>query len=294
MEQRGFGQKLWKNSLMSKPVDADFFSKKTDLTLRSISFFYVGILILLPIAAITVDAFKGGIDTLWENITNYQALQAIKLTFFTAVVMVVINVLTGVATAWVLVRYNFPLKNLMNALIDLPFAVPTVVTGIMLVALYGPNSFFGSILEKYGISIVFARPGIILALMYVSFPFVVRAVQPVFQEMDQDMEEAAKTLGAKPFTIFRRVVIPTITPAVLTGAALSFSRAIGEFGSIVIISGNIPFKTQVASVYIYGELESYNPQGALGVSVVLLLCSFIVLVFLNRIQSWSRKYEQYG
>jgi len=279
---------------MSKPVDADFFSKKTDLTLRSISFFYVGILILLPIAAITVDAFKGGIDTLWENITNYQALQAIKLTFFTAVVMVVINVLTGVATAWVLVRYNFPLKNLMNALIDLPFAVPTVVTGIMLVALYGPNSFFGSIMEKYGISIVFARPGIILALMYVSFPFVVRAVQPVFQEMDQDMEEAAKTLGAKPFTIFRRVVIPTITPAVLTGAALSFSRAIGEFGSIVIISGNIPFKTQVASVYIYGELESYNPQGALGVSVVLLLCSFIVLVFLNRIQSWSRKYEQYG
>jgi sulfate transport system permease protein len=293
MGQRGFGQKSWKNYRMSKLVAADFSSKKSDLTLRSISFLYVGILILLPIAAITVEAFKGGIDTLWTNITNYQALQAIKLTFLTAVVMVVINVLTGVATAWVLVRYDFPLKNLMNALIDLPFAIPTVVTGIMLVALYGPNSFFGSILEKYGFGIVFARPGIILALMYVSFPFVVRAVQPVFQEMDQDMEEAAKTLGAKPFTIFRRVVIPTIIPAVLTGAALSFSRAIGEFGSIVIISGNIPFKTQVASVYIYGELESYNPQGALGVSEVLLLCSFIILVFLNRIQSWSRKHEHY-
>ena len=276
---------------MSKPFDVDFSSKKTDLTLRSISFLYVGILILLPIAAITVEAFKGGIDTLWTNITNYQALQAIKLTFQTAVIMVVINVMTGVATAWVLVRYDFPLKNLMNALIDLPFAIPTVVTGIMLVALYGPNSFLGGILEKYGIGIVFARPGIILALTYVSFPFVVRAVQPVFQEMDQDMEEAAKTLGAKPFTIFRRVVIPTITPAVLTGAALSFSRAVGEFGSIVIISGNIPFKTQVTSVYIYGELESYNPQGALGVSVVLLVCSFIVLIFLNRIQAWSRKHE---
>jgi len=279
---------------MSKPLARDFSSKKTDLTLRSLSFLYVGILILLPIAAITVEAFKGGIDTLWTNITNYQALQAIKLTFLTAVVMVVINVLTGIATAWVLVRYNFPLKNLMNALIDLPFAIPTVVTGIMLVALYGPNGFFGRILEKSGFGIVFARPGIILALMYVSFPFVVRAVQPVFQEMDQDMEEAAKTLGAKPFAIFRRVVIPTILPAVLTGAALSFSRAIGEFGSIVIISGNIPFKTQVASVYIYGELESYNPQGALGVSVILLLCSFIVLVFLNRIQAWSRKHEHFG
>lgn len=277
---------------MSK-LFADYFSsKKIDLSLRSISFLYVGILILLPIAAITVEAFKGGIENLWMNITNYQALQAVKLTLITAVVMVVINVLTGVTTAWVLVRYNFPLKNLMNALIDLPFAIPTVVTGIMLVALYGPNSFLGGILEKYGIGIVFERPGIILALMYVSFPFVVRAVQPVLQEMDQDMEEAAKTLGAKPFAIFRRVVLPTITPAVLTGAALSFSRAIGEFGSIVIISGNIPFKTQVASVYIYGELESYNPQGALGVSVVLLLCSFIVLIFLNRIQAWSRKHEQ--
>jgi len=277
---------------MSKLTGDYFSSKKIDVSLRSISFLYVGTLILLPIAAITVEAFKGGIENLWTNITNYQALQAVKLTFIAAVVMVVINVLTGVTTAWVLVRYNFPLKNLMNALIDLPFAIPTVVTGIMLVALYGPNSFLGGILEKYGIGIVFERPGIILALMYVSFPFVVRAVQPVLQEMDQDMEEAAKTLGAKPFAIFRRVVVPTITPAVLTGAALSFSRAIGEFGSIVIISGNIPFKTQVASVYIYGELESYNPQGALGVSVVLLLCSFIVLIFLNRIQAWSRKHEQ--
>jgi sulfate transport system permease protein len=128
--------------------------------------------------------------------------------------------------------------------------------------------------------------------MYVSFPFVVRAVQPVLQEMALDMEEAAKTLGARPFTIFRRIVVPTITPAILTGAALSFSRAIGEFGSIAIISGNIPFKTQVASVYIYGELESYNQQGALGLSVVLLFCSFIILIFLNRLQVWNRKHEQ--
>jgi sulfate transport system permease protein len=263
-----------------------------DLTLRSLSFFYVGLLIILPIAAITLEALRGGLGTLWRNILTPQAIYAIKLTFLTAFFMVVFNVIMGTATAWVLVRYRFPLKNLMNALIDLPFAIPTVVTGIMLVALYGPRSILGGFLNKQGIEVVFDKPGIILALMYVSFPFVVRAVQPVLQEMELDMEEAAKTLGAGPFTIFRRIVLPTITPAILTGAALSFSRAIGEFGSIAIISGNIPFKTQVASVYIYGELESYNQQGALGLSVVLLFCSFVILVFLNRLQVWSRKHEQ--
>ena len=263
-----------------------------DLTLRSLSFLYVGLLIILPIAAITLQAFKGGLANLWLNIITPQALYAMKLTFLTAFFMVLLNVVTGTATAWVIVRYRFPLRNLMNALIDLPFAVPTVVTGIMLVALYGPNSILGGFLQRQGISIIFEKPGIVLALMYVSFPFVVRTVQPVLQEMDLDMEEAAKTLGARPTTIFRRIVLPIITPAVLTGAALSFSRAIGEFGSIAIISGNIPFKTQVASVYIYGELESYNPQGALGVSVVLLFCSFLILILLNLLQRWSRKHEQ--
>jgi len=263
-----------------------------DLVLRSLSFFYVGVFIILPIVAITSEALRGGMGILWKNIITPQAIYAIKLTFLTAFFMVILNVISGTATAWVLVRYRFPLKNLMNALIDLPFAIPTVVTGIMLVALYGPRSILGGFLNKQGIEVIFNKPGIVLALMYVSFPFVVRAVQPVIQEMDLDMEEAAKTLGARPFTIFRRIVLPTITPAILTGAALSFSRAIGEFGSIAIISGNIPFKTQVASVYIYGELESYNPQGALGLSVILLFCSFVILIFLNRLQVWSRKHEQ--
>ncbi len=269
-----------------------FFAHSGDITLRVLSFFYVSVLILLPMATITVLAFQGGLANLGANVFAPQAFYAMKLTFFTAFIMMILNLLTGTATAWVLVRYRFPLKNLMNGLIDLPFAIPTVVTGIMLVALYGPRSFLGSILEKKGIEIIFAKPGIILALLYVSFPFVVRAVQPVLQEMDRDMEEAAKTLGARPFTIFRRIVIPTILPAVLTGAALSFSRAIGEFGSIVIVSGNIPFRTQVASIYVYGELESYNQQGALGVSVVLLLCSFVILILLHRLQVWSRKHEQ--
>jgi len=266
--------------------------QKENLVLRSLSFFYIGILIILPIVALVAKAFEGGIASLWTNIVASQAIYSLKLTFLTAVMMVIINIITGTATAWVLVRYNFPLKSLMNSLIDLPFAIPTVVTGIMLVNLYGPNSFIGTFLGNYGFEIVFAKPGIILALLYVSFPFVVRTVQPVLLEMDLDMEEAAKTLGASSLTIFFRIVMPTLLPAVLTGAALSFSRAIGEFGSIAIVAGNIPFKTQVASVYIYGELESYNQQGALGVSVVLLLCSFIILVLLNFIQIWSRKNER--
>lgn len=279
---------------MSNHLFSKISNHRGDLVLRSLSFFYIGLLLLLPIIAICSEAFKGGMTDLWTNITSPQALYSLKLTILTAALMVILNVVTGIATAWVLVRYNFPLKNLMNALIDLPFAIPTVVTGIMLVALYGPNSLIGSFLGRRGIEIIFAKPGIILALLYVSFPFVVRAVQPVLHEMEKEMEEAAITLGAGPFTVFRRIVLPTLMPAVLTGAALSFSRAIGEFGSIVIVSGNIPFKTQVASVYIYGELESYNTQGALGLSVVLLVCSFLILILLNGMQMWSRKHEEFN
>ena len=260
-------------------------------TLRVMMFAYIGLLVILPVCAIIAEAFNGGWKSLLTGTFNSQALYSLKLTFIVAVIMVIINSIMGTATAWVLVRYNFPFKNLLNALIDLPFAIPTVVTGIMLVTLYGPNSFVGKFLGNSGIEIIYAKPGIVLALLYVSFPFVVRAVQPVLQEMDLDMEEAAKTLGARSFTIFFKIVIPTLLPAILTGAALSFSRAIGEFGSIAIVSGNIPFKTQVASVFIYGELESYNPQGALGISIILLGCSFGVLVLLNFLQRWSRRHE---
>jgi sulfate transport system permease protein len=267
-------------------------SRKEQLILRNLSFFYIGILIVLPIAAIIVQAFQGGIYSLWHNITTSQALYALKLTVITAVIMLIVNILTGTATAWVLVRYNFPLKTIMNSLIDLPFAIPTVVTGIMLIHLYGPHSTVGAFLEKHNIEIIFAKPGIVLALLYVTFPFVVRAVQPVLIEMDLDMEEAAKTLGASTMVTFFKVILPTLLPAILTGAALSFSRAMGEFGSIAIVAGNIPFKTQVASVYIYGELESYNPQGALGLSVILLFISFAILILLNLLQIWSRRHEK--
>lgn len=259
--------------------------------MRSISIAYIGIMIALPILTISMEAFHKGWAVVLKNILAPQALCSLKLTFVMAIVLVLINIVTGTAMAWVLVRYRFPFKNLINALIDLPFAIPTVVTGMMLVALYGPNSAIGLFLSKMGIDIIYARPGIVLALLYVTFPFVVRAVQPVLMEMDMDMEEAARTLGASPVTVFGRIVIPTLLPAILTGTALSFSRALGEFGSIAIVAGNIPFRTQVSSVYIYGEIESYNPQGALGVSLVLLGCALIILILLNLVQRWSRRHE---
>jgi len=264
----------------------------SDLVLRSLSFSYIGLLIVLPIFAMVARSLEGGLAALWADMTLPPAIYSLKLTISTALIMVAINVVTGTATAWVLVRYSFPGKNLMNALIDLPFAMPTIVTGIMLVAVYGPRSMIGGFFQRFGYEIMFNKPGIILALLFVTFPFVVRAVQPVLIEMDKDMEEAARTLGASSVTIFLRVVIPSLLPSILTGAALSFSRALGEFGSIIMVAGNIPFKTQVASVYIYGEIESYNPQGALGLSVVLLLFSFVTLMVLNVLQYWSRRHEK--
>ncbi|MCJ7580892.1 MAG: sulfate ABC transporter permease subunit CysT [Candidatus Aminicenantes bacterium] len=262
-----------------------------EIVLRSLSFFYIGLLIVLPIIAITAKAFQGGLRNLFHQITLPEGIYSLKLTFFLAFILMFINIVTGTATAWVLVRYKFPLKNIMNTLIDIPFAIPTVVTGIMLVVLYGPNSVVGSFLENRGFEIIYNKPGIILALLFVTFPFVVRSVQPVLMEMDKDMEEAAQTLGASRVSIFFRIIIPTLLPSILTGAALSFSRALGEFGSIIIVAGNIPFKTQVASVYIYGEIESANIQSALGTAVVLLFSSFIVLVLLNLLQKWRHKHE---
>ncbi len=267
--------------------------RKGDVTLRSLSLFYIGLLIILPILAISTEAFKGGLPNLCQQITHPQALFSLKLTFLLAAIMAIVNMVTGTITAWVLVCYRFPLKNFINALVDIPFAIPTVVTGIMLVLLYGPRSVIGTFLGKQGIEVIYNKPGIVLALAFVTFPFVVRSVQPVLMEMDKDMEEAARTLGASRIRTFFKVVLPVLLPAVLSGAALSFSRALGEFGSIVIVAGNIPFKTQVSSVYIYGEIESANNQGALGTSLVLLAFSLLIIILLNLIQRWSNKYENH-
>ncbi len=267
-------------------------ARPASLLLRSVPIAYIVLLILLPVAALASEALRGGIGNMLKQIVMPQALHALTLTFGIAFLMVIVNIVTGTAMAWIMVRYDFPFKSFVNAMIDVPFAIPTVVTGMMLVALYGPNSTMGMILGDYGIEIIFDKPGIILALLFVTFPFVVRAVQPVLMELETDMEEAAGTLGASKATTFLKVVLPVLIPSILSGAALSFSRALGEFGSIVIVAGNIPMKTQVASVYIYGEIESSNIQGALGVAVVLLLSSLLILMLLNALQRWSHRYGQ--
>ncbi len=254
------------------------------LVLRGSTLSYLGLMVVLPLAALTVQAVQPGFSSFWKAIVDPFAWHALKLTFATAFVMVAINAVMGTATAWVLVRYEFPGKGVMNALIDLPFAVPTVVTGLMLVALYGPSSVLGTVLGRFGLGIIYEQPGIVLALLFVTYPFVIRSVQPVLLEIDRGEEEAAATLGAKPWTIFRRVTFPTLYPSILTGTALAFSRALGEFGSVVMVAGNRPLETKTGPMYVFGEIESGNRHGAMVVSAVLLASSLGILIALNLIQ----------
>ena len=259
-------------------------SAASALVLRSATLGYIGVMVLLPLAALSIESARPGGAAFWKAIVDPFAWHALVLTFVTALIMVVVNAVTGTATAWVLVRYPFPGKGLVNALIDLPFAVPTVVTGLMLVALYGPSSVLGAFLSRHGWDIIYQKPGIVLALLFVTFPFAVRTVQPVLFEMDPAEEEAALTLGAGSLTTFWRVTLPTLWPAILTGAGLSFSRALGEFGSVVMVAGNRPLETRTGPMYIFGEIESGHPHGAMVVSMVLLAGSLGILVLLNRLQ----------
>ena len=245
---------------------------------------YLSIIVLIPIAALVAKSTGGGLDAFWTSLTSPLAIRALKLTLIASAIVVVINVITGTAIAWVLVRDNFPGKRIMNSVIDLPFALPTVVAGITLLALYGSDS-------PVGINVAFTRAGVVLALLFVTLPFVVRAVQPVLLELDREMEEAAASLGAGPLTIFRRVIVPNLTPAILAGAALAFARAIGEFGSLVLLSGNLP-KTQVSSLFIFAQIESGNTTGAAAVSVTLLVIALVVLLLIGRLTHWSLRHAR--
>jgi sulfate transport system permease protein len=232
---------------------------------------WLSVIVLLPLAAVVAKSTDGGLGTVWDAITNRQAVASLRLTLTMSVVVAAINAAAGTLVAWVLVRDRFRGRGLINALIDLPFALPTIVAGITLLALYGPNG-------PAGINVVGTRWAILMALLFVTLPFVVRSVQPVLMELDREMEEAAVSLGASSATVFRRIVLPNLVPAILSGAALAFARAVGEFGSIVLIAGNIPFKTEVASVFIFGRIESDAVTSAAAVSVILLLLSLVVLV----------------
>ena len=246
---------------------------------RGIVVTYLSVIVLIPMAAVVARSTEDGWDTFWNAVSSPQAIAALKLTLVASLVVVAINALAGTAIAWVLVRDKFRGKSIVNSVIDLPFALPTIVAGLTLLALYGDDS-------PLGISAAYTRAGVIMALLFVTLPFVVRAVQPVLMELDEDMEEAAASLGAGPLTIFRRIVLPNLTPAILAGSALGFARSIGEFGSLVLISGNIPFKTEVASVFIFGQIESGNTTGAAAVSVVLLVISLVILFGIGM---WARR-----
>jgi sulfate transport system permease protein len=256
--------------------------------LRGTAILYLGFMVVLPLAAIIRNGFSGGLAGFWGDVTNVTAFAALKLTLTTAAIITGINAIMGTLTAYVLVRFRFPAKGLLNALIDMPFAIPTLVTGVMLVALYGPQRTLGAWLNSHGIQVIFATPGIVLALLVITYPFVIRAVQPVLMEVERGQEEAAYTLGASRWTTFRRVVLPTIAPAIATGSLLCFARALGEFGSVVVVAGNIPGVTLTAPVYVFGQIESQNQRGASAMSILLLALSFTLIVTVEWLQGRSK------
>jgi sulfate/thiosulfate transport system permease protein len=245
---------------------------------------YLSIVVLLPLAALVWSSRSHGLDAFWHEVTRPEAVSALKLTLGAAVLCAAVNALAGTVIAWVLVRDRFPGKGAVDAVIDLPFALPTIVAGLTLLTLYGPGG-------PFGVDVAFTRIGLMLALLFVTLPFVVRAVQPVLLELDREMEEAAASLGAGPFAIFRRIVFPNLLPAILSGVALAFARAVGEFGAVVLISGNLPFKTEVSSVYIFGQLQSDNPAGAAAVSVLLLVISLGVLLLIGAFRHWRTRHD---
>jgi sulfate transport system permease protein len=250
-----------------------------------VSTVYLSVIVLIPIAAIVAKAFDDGWASFWQEVTRPEAVAALKLTFAVSLVVVAINAVTGTLIAWVLVRDSFRGKSVVNAIIDLPFALPTIVAGLTLIACYGPQS-------PFGVNVAFTQVAIALALLFVTLPFVIRAVQPVLLELDREMEEAAVSLGAGSSTTFRRIVLPNLMPAILSGTALGFGRAIGEFGAVILISGNIPFHTEVTSWYIFELIEGDAASAAAGVSVVLLACSFVVLVGADLLERWTRRHAE--
>jgi sulfate transport system permease protein len=245
---------------------------------------FLSVVVALPMAALIWESTKEGSAGFWEVVTSPQSLAALKLSFGVSLVIAVINGVTGTLIAWVLVRDEFRGKRVVNAIIDLPFALPTIVAGLVLLALYGPSS-------PIGVDVAFSRTAIVLALLFVTLPFVVRTVQPVLHELDREMEQAARSLGAAEATIFRRIVLPNILPGILSGVALAFARAVGEIGSLVIISGSLPYKTEVASVYILSRVESGDRAGAAAIAVVLLVSSFLVILGIGVIRRLTTRHD---
>ena len=259
-----------------------------------VTLLWLTLVVLIPLSGLAWRSSALGLDKFLVLALDRRTLNALRISFGTAFVAALINAVAGVALAWVLVRYRFPGKRLIDSMIDLPFALPTAVAGIALTALYAPNGWIGSLLTPLGIKIAFTPIGIVIALVFVGLPFVVRTVQPVMEEIDREVEEAAATLGANRFQTVTRVLLPSLTPAVLTGFSLAFARGVGEYGSVIFIAGNIPYVSEIAPLLIVIRLEEFNYPAATAIAAVMLILSFAMLFIINLIQAWSRRRYGYG
>ena len=252
--------------------------------------FYLSLLVLVPLAALVLRSSELGIAGFFKTITHPRVMASFKVTFSTALTAALINVVLGVVVAWFLVRGRFPLKRLVDALVDLPFALPTAVSGIALTALFAPNSTLGGALLKLGIKVAFTTTGITIAMIFIGLPFVIRSVQPALADLSRELEEAAHSLGASRFQTLRRVVLPLLAPSILSGFTLAFSRALGEYGSVVFIAGNMPMKTEIASLLIITKLEQFDYAGATAIAVALLSLSLLAIFLINLLQARTAKY----
>jgi sulfate transport system permease protein len=253
------------------------------------SIFYLSIIVLIPLASLFVETASASWTKIWATIADPRVVASLRVTFLSSFYAAVINVIFGLLLAWVLVRYKFPGKKLIDGIIDLPFALPTAVAGIALTAIYSENGLIGSLFAPLGIKMAYSQFGITIALIFIGLPFVVRTVQPVLQELDQEIEEAAVTLGAYRWRTFRAVILPELTPALWTGFALAFARAIGEYGSVVFIAGNMPFKTEIAPLLIMTKLEQFDYAGATTIALLMLCISFVMLLVINFLQWRSQR-----
>lgn len=272
-----------------------FFSKRKKSVLPgfglSMGFttFYLSLIVFIPLSALLLKSFELSLADFWQVVTTERAIASYRLTFGASLVAALVNLVFGLLVAWVLVRYSFPGKKIVDALVDLPFALPTAVAGIALTALYAPNGWIGQYFHALGIKVAYSALGVTLALIFIGLPFVVRTVQPVLEDIDKELEEAAASLGANRLQTFCRVIFPALIPSLLTGFALAFARAIGEYGSVVFISGNMPFRTEITPLLIMSRLEQYDYAGAAALGTVMLLISFLLLLLINALQHWSNQ-----
>jgi sulfate transport system permease protein len=251
--------------------------------------FYLGLLVLIPLGGIVIKTSTLTWSQFWVTVASPRALASYQLTLGASAAAALINAVFGLVVAWVLVRYTFPARRLVDAMVDLPFAMPTAVAGIALTAVYSQNGWIGRYLEAAGVQVAFTPLGVVMALTFIGLPFVVRTVQPVLQDLEPELEEVAASLGASRWQTFRRVLLPAILPALLTGFTLAFARALGEYGSVIFISGNLPFRTEITTLLIMTRLEQYDYAGATAIATVMLVASFVLLLGINGLQAWARR-----